>query len=120
MYESRDAPLISNRQFAWRLASHLGAILALALASLAVGVIGYRLLEHLSLPDAVLDSAMLLGGMGPVHPPQTTAGKFFAAGFALYAGLVFIVSAALLLTPVLHRLMHRFHVDDSDDDDATS
>jgi hypothetical protein len=52
---------------------------------------------------------MLLGGMGPVNPPVTPAGKLFAGLFALYAGLVFIVTAALLFTPLLHRLMHRFH-----------
>jgi len=54
---------------------------------------------------------MLLGGMGPVNPPQTDAGKLFAGLFALYAGLVFIVAAALVFVPVLHRLLHRFHWD---------
>ena len=55
---------------------------------------------------------MLLGGMGPVHPPQTDSGKLFAGLYALYAGLAFIVTAALLVTPVLHRLLHRFHWDE--------
>jgi hypothetical protein len=52
---------------------------------------------------------MLLGGMGPVNPPQSYGGKLFAGLYSLYAGLVFIVTAALLLTPVLHRLLHHFH-----------
>jgi hypothetical protein len=59
--------------------------------------------------DGFLNSAMLLGGMGPVNNPVTPAGKLFAGLFALYAGLVFIVTAALLFTPLVHRLMHRFH-----------
>ncbi|MBL8416616.1 MAG: hypothetical protein JNN31_00125, partial [Dechloromonas sp.] len=49
------------------------------------------------------------GGMGPVHPPQTVAGKLFAGFYALYAGLAFLVTAGLLFTPVLHRLLHHFH-----------
>jgi hypothetical protein len=55
---------------------------------------------------------MLLGGMGPVNMPQTAAGKLFAGLYALYAGLAFIVTAAILLTPILHRLLHRFHWDE--------
>jgi hypothetical protein len=55
---------------------------------------------------------MLLGGMGPVNMPQTVAGKLFAGLYALYAGLAFIVTAAILLTPILHRLLHMFHWDE--------
>ena len=73
---------------------------------------GYCCFEHLSPLDAFLNAAMLLGGMGPVNAPVTDAGKLFAGFFALYAGLVFIVTAALLFTPLLHRLMHHFHWDD--------
>ncbi|GAB2583204.1 hypothetical protein GCM10027034_14170 [Ramlibacter solisilvae] len=59
--------------------------------------------------DAFLNSAMLLGGMGPVNPPQTEGGKLFAGIYALYAGLVFIGTAALVFTPILHRVIHHFH-----------
>ena len=80
--------------------------------SLVVGIGGYMTFEGLSPLDAFLNAAMLLGGMGPVDLPKTTAGKLFAGGFALYAGLVFIAATALLLAPVVHRVMHRFHWDD--------
>ena len=73
---------------------------------------GYIGLRKLSLVDAFLNAAMLLGGMGPVNPPQTEGGKIFAGCYALYAGLVFIATAALILTPVVHRLIHRFHWDE--------
>jgi len=82
------------------------------IGSLAIGMVGYHLLEHLSWIDAFLNSAMLLGGMGPVNPPTSDGGKLFAGLYALYAGLVFIVSAGLMFAPVLHRLMHRFHFDE--------
>jgi len=68
--------------------------------------------EKLAWRDAFLNAAMLLGGMGPVNPPQTDGGKLFAGIYALYAGLVFIITAALLFTPILHRLLHKFHWDD--------
>ena len=83
--------------------------LALLVGSLWAGVAGYMHYEHLSALDAFLNAAMLLGGMGPVNPPVSSAGKLFAGCYALYAGLVFIVTAAIMLTPVLHRVLHRFH-----------
>ncbi len=109
MYESRHQPLLARDRFVHRLLVQLCWALALLLGSLAVGMAGYSLLEGLSAADAFLNAAMLLGGMGPVNPPLTTAGKVFAGLYALYAGLVFIVSAALLFTPVLHRVIHHFH-----------
>ena len=109
MYESKNQSPIPSASFVRRLFTHLGLACGLLLVSLGVGMVGYRALEHLSWVDAFLNAAMLLGGMGPVNPPQTDAGKLFAGCYALYAGLVFIVTAALLFTPVLHRLMHHFH-----------
>jgi hypothetical protein len=83
--------------------------LGLLAVSLLIGIAGYVAFERLTVIDAFLNAAMLLGGMGPVDAPQTFAGKLFAGCFALYAGLVFIVTAALVFTPLLHRLMHHFH-----------
>ena len=99
-------------RFAQRLGLHLAIALGLLLVSLAAGMVGYAVFERLSWVDAFLNAAMLLGGMGPVNAPVTTAGKLFAGTYALYAGLVFIVTAALVFTPVLHRLMHHFHWDE--------
>ena len=109
MYESRHQAPITPSRFAQRLMAHLAVALGLLAVSLAIGMLGYVLLENLSWVDAFLNAAMLLGGMGPVNPPQTTPGKLFAGLYALYAGLVFIVTAALIFTPILHRLMHHFH-----------
>ncbi|MEZ5501005.1 MAG: hypothetical protein R3E77_16435 [Steroidobacteraceae bacterium] len=91
---------------------HVVIAAALLGASLAAGVAGYMHFEKLSPLDALLNCAMLLGGMGPVNVPVTTGGKLFASAYALYAGLVFIITAALILTPLLHRLLHRFHFTD--------
>ena len=112
MYESRHQAPIARAQFAQRLLRHLCAAVGLLLVSLAVGMMGYVYFERLSWLDAFLNAAMLLGGMGPVDPPKTAPGKLFAGIYALYAGLVFLVSAALICTPILHRLLHRFHWDE--------
>ena len=112
MYESRHQPVIARHLFARRIISHGSIAIAVIGVSLVVGMWGYMTIEHLALADAFLNAAMLLGGMGPVNAPLSTAGKLFAGCYALYAGLVFIVTAALLFTPVLHRLLHRFHLDE--------
>ena len=112
MYENKKQRPVSRAVFVQRLLGQLLWVAALLAASLGVGMVGYVMLENLSWIDAFLNAAMLLGGMGPVDPPQTDGGKLFAGLYALYAGLVFIVTAALLFTPVLHRLFHHFHWDE--------
>ena len=112
VYERRHQAPVSRARFARRMAWHGGSALLLLLISLGGGMLGYMAFEHLSPLDAFLNAAMLLGGMGPVDAPKTPAGKFFAGCYALYAGLVFIVSAALIFTPILHRVLHRLHWDE--------
>jgi hypothetical protein len=112
MYESRKQPVLARATFMRRLLRHSAAALGLLAGSLAIGMAGYVAFEDLSWVDAFLNASMLLGGMGPVDPPQTVAGKLFAGLYALYSGLVFIVTAALLFAPILHRVLHRFHVDE--------
>jgi hypothetical protein len=82
----------------------------LLLFSLGIGVLGYHLLEKLSWLDALLNASMILGGMGPVTPLQTNAGKIFASMYALYAGVVLLATVGILATPIFHRFMHRFHL----------
>lgn len=112
MYETREQTPITHAMFVRRLFAHMLAALTVLVASVGLGMLGYMGFEQLSATDAFLNTTMLLGGMGPVDAPQTEAGKLFAGCFALYAGLVFIVIAALLLTPAVHRLLHRFHWSD--------
>ena len=111
MYESKSQPPLTRGVFVRRLLTHVASAFALLAGSLAIGMAGYAWFEGLPLLDAFLNSAMLLGGMGPVNAPVTPGGKLFAGLYALYAGLVFIVTAALVFTPVVHRVLHRFHWD---------
>ena len=109
MYESKTQTPLPRVSFAKRLLLHVSLAFGLLVASLGIGMLGYSYFERLSVLDAFLNSAMLLGGMGPVNSPVTSGGKLFAGLYALYAGLVFIVTAALLFTPIAHRILHKFH-----------
>jgi hypothetical protein len=88
----------------------LGSAVLIA-ASLFAGMVGYHDFEHLSWLDAFLNASMLLGGMGPVTNPVTPVGKLFAGTYALYCGLVVIIVAGIVLAPVAHRVLHRFHLE---------
>ena len=109
IYESRKHPPLSRARFTRRLLRHFAAAAAILLFSLVLGMSGYMYYENLPWRDAFLNSAMLLGGMGPVDPPKTNGGKVFAGLYALYAGLVFLIAVSVVLVPVLHRVMHKFH-----------
>lgn len=109
MYEPKTHPPIPRKRFVRRVLLHAAAAFALLLVSLMLGMAGYEYFEQLPWRSAFLNSAMLLGGMGPVDAPRTDGGKLFAGLYALYAGLVFLVVAALILTPIVHRVMHKFH-----------
>src|SRR5689334_6461493 len=115
MYENRNEPLLSRRQFILRLLRHFWVALGLVVGSLAIGMLGYHTLEGLSWLDAFLNAAMILGGMGPVAALHTDGGKVFAGLYALYSGMLLLVAVSILLLPVLHRLLHTFHLADNDD-----
>jgi len=112
--EHRTAPLASRRRFFKRLANNGGVALAVLLVSLFVGASGYHFTEGIPWLDAVLNAAMILTGMGPVTVLRTSAGKLFATGYALYSGVVFLLVAGLLMSPFLHRVLHRLHLEDQD------
>lgn len=116
MYEHRRQRLLSRSAFVRRLARQGFTALMLILVSLAIGTVGFHVLSRQLWIDALLNAAMLLGGMGPVGDLGPTSGKLFATIYALYSGLVFLIVAGLLFVPVFHRLLHRFHLDTSLED----
>lgn len=112
MFERKHEPLISRRRFILRMARSLGFGLCLLCASLGTGMLGYHLLEDLPWIDAFLNASMIMSGMGPVATLKSDAGKLFAGLYALYCGMALITAAAIILTPVVHRFFHRFHMED--------
>ena len=119
MFEHRHQPLIPRKAFLRRQLSFTLIALAIILGSLVIGMAGYHFLEGMSWLDALLNAAMILGGMGPVDILHTTGGKVFASLFALYSGVIFLVVAGVLLVPGFHRILHHFHLElDGGDKDA--
>jgi hypothetical protein len=109
-YEASHQPLLSRGAFFRRLATHFLATVLFIGVSLLGGMAGYRYLEEMSWIDAYANAAMILSGMGPLGPLQTWGGKLFAGSYALYSGLAVIVVMGLILSPIVHRLLHRFHL----------
>ena len=114
MYEHRSHRPLPQNEFLRRVLRHFALAAALLAWSIALGMAGYEHFEHLEWHDAFENTCMLLGGMGPVNNPVTPAGKLFAGCYALYAGLVFIVTAGIILAPVVHRMLHLLHCDERD------
>ena len=85
--------------------------------SLLLGSTGYHYLGELPWIDALLNASMILTGMGPVDPMKTTAAKLFATFYALYSGIAFLTMMAVILAPVVHRLMHKLHADVEEEDE---
>lgn len=114
MFESKYQPRLSRLRFAKRLLGWLGITCMLLCISLYIGMAGYHYLEQMPWIDALLNAAMILGGMGPVDRLATDAGKMFAACYAIYCGMLLVVCGGLLLAPVFHRILHHFHAEDSE------
>ena len=115
-WERRHQAVLPAAEFILRLGRWAGIAATVVAISLGVGMCGYHFLEKLPWIDALLNASMILGGMGPVDPIKTDAGKLFASFYALYSGLAIISVAGLLLAPVVHRFLHKFHVETDADD----
>jgi hypothetical protein len=111
VYEHRSARVLRRRKFLVRFAQHTGFAFCIILGSLYIGVLGYREFESMSWTDALLNASMILGGMGPVDPLKTETGKLFASAYALYSGVVFLTTTAIVMAPLAHRLLHQFHAE---------
>lgn len=114
IYEHRREPLLPLQLFLVRMARHGLIAFLIILGSLGIGVMGYHFLEGFSWIDSLLNASMILGGMGPVNPLHTNAGKIFASAYALFSGMIFLVITGVLFAPLFHRLMHRFHLEQAD------
>jgi hypothetical protein len=111
-FEKIHDDLLPRKQFVVRLSHHLFLALGIVTFSLGIGIFGYWYFEDMSFLDALLNASMILGGMGPVAQLRSSGGKIFASAYALFASFVFIAVAGIILAPLLHRLLHRFHIDD--------
>ena len=115
MFERRDEALLPKHRFSKRLLVFAGASALLVCASLALGMAGYHFLAGLPWVDSFVNASMILTGMGPVDRMDNTPAKLFSGFYALFSGIVLIGTAAVLLAPWVHRLLHRLHADEDDE-----
>lgn len=115
MFEHKDDKIIPHPVFIQRVLSYVVFALILIAMALGIGVIGYHFFAGLNWVDSLLNASMILGGMGPVDQLTTVAAKVFASMYALFSGLVFIGIMGIVFTPFIHRMLHKFHVDEKDE-----
>ena len=114
MYERKTENLVPLVVFARRMTITFLLLLTVLAIALGLGIIGYHEFARLSWIDSILNASMILTGMGPVDRMTTDTSKLFASVYALFSGVVFLSSIGLLLAPIFHRILHKFHLDDMD------
>jgi hypothetical protein len=112
MYERKKEPLLPFPQFVRRLAISSLVAFVIVATGLLVGILGYHYIAKLEWIDALLNASMILTGMGPIAPMTANAAKLFASIYALFSGVVFLSGVSIVLSPLFHRMMHRFHLED--------
>jgi hypothetical protein len=112
MFERKYQKIAPFSVFVRRLVRFIGIAGLLIVAALFIGIAGYHWIAGLSWVDALLNASMILGGMGPVNILTTVGAKIFASLYALFSGLVFIAVMGIVFSPIIHRLLHTFHIDD--------
>jgi len=112
MYEHHSKPLLPRKVFYQRLARHAALGVTVIVVALGLGMVGYHGFEKLPWVDAFVNAAMILSGMGPVATLQTDAGKIFAGCYALFSGLTLVAILGIIFAPVVHRFLHKFHLED--------
>src|SRR5437867_596271 len=114
MFESKTQRVVSRSRFIRRVGLSLALAVAVLAFGLSVGVLGYHVIAGLDWIDSLLNASMILTGMGPVDVLKTSSAKIFASFYALFSGVVFISVMAITITPIVHRILHKFHVDEDD------
>jgi hypothetical protein len=110
MFERMHEKLAPLSVFARRMVTYVGLAVLIVFTVLLIGIGGYHWFDQLNWVDSFLEASMILGGMGHVNPLRNDAAKIFAGCYALFSGLIFIGVMGIVLTPVVHRILHKFHV----------
>lgn len=111
-YEKKNESLISSNSYAKRIAISILVAFFILIFFWGIGILGYHYIGKIKWIDSIHNSAMILGGMGPVVEIKTNAGKIFSSIYALICGIVFITNIGIILAPVAHRISHRLHLED--------
>lgn len=111
MYEHRKQPLASRFTFYQRVIKNIFIAFIIMMVCLVIGILGYHFTDSIPWIDSLHNASMILSGMGPVVNITSMGGKVFSSAYALFSGVVFITNVGIILSPALHRLWHRLHVE---------
>ena len=115
MFEHVSRPVLPPRQFLSRMMRAVLLGLGMIVISLAIGMAGYMYyFPKLDWADAFANAAMILSGMGPMAIPESTGAKIFSGCYAIYSGLMLVMSAGVVFAPLVHRFLHKLHADEDD------
>jgi hypothetical protein len=117
-FEQPKEPLLSRRRFALRLGRAALLWCAMTLGGLAIGMAGYGYFGEMGLVDSFVNAAMILSGMGPVGELKGSGAKLFAGTYAIFSGLLIVIASGFVLAPIVHRVLHAFHVEQGKDGDG--
>jgi hypothetical protein len=115
MFERKTDKLLPWPRFVRRMVFSFLLMVSIVATALTIGVLGYHFIVRLAWIDALLNAAMILTGMGPVATMDDTPSKLFASAYALFSGVIFLSAVGIVLSPIFHRVLHKFHLDDSDE-----
>jgi hypothetical protein len=113
-FEHKSKPILSKAQFYRRQLNYIAYALLLLFISLGIGMVGYKSLTTMSWMDAFLNASMILTGMGPIDVMPSPGAKFFAGSYALFSGVIFLTTVAVMFAPLVHRMLHLMHMDDEE------
>ena len=117
MYEHKHEKLATPSVFVKRMLASVLIDILLIIVALTIGILGYHFIAGFDWVDSLLEASMILGGMGPINSLASSGAKLFASAYALFSGLIFIAIMGIILAPVTHRMLHRFHLDEHDLED---
>lgn len=117
MYESKHEAILSRGEFLLRVARHLGIAALIIIVAMCLGMAGHMWFEPVYWHDAMLNVSLVLAGIGPFLLPATVAGKVFFACYSIVVSIVFVALIGVVMAPLVHRVIHKFHLDDSEGDD---
>jgi hypothetical protein len=113
-FEHKSHPLLPKELFYKRVLRYGGFSLMLISVSLGIGVLGYHYTNSLGWLDSLVNASMILTGMGPVDLMKTDASKWFASVYSIFSGVIFLSTVAVFLSPIFHRFLHKFHLDEEE------
>lgn len=116
-FEHKKSPMLPQKEYYLRVLRYTWFSAQLLTVSLGIGILGYHYFNDLSWLDSLVNASMILTGMGPVDPLKNDDAKWFASFYAIFSGVAFLSTVAVFLSPVVHRFLHRLHLDQGKKED---